>query len=591
MLELYGLHTGGIDYGNRPHVVTFYDGQEFVGRLIRKYGAYGDDTQPLEVDTYTIDRDNLIILKREAAETNDINKNYDYFILRNFIKDVTPTIRIYDYDFFIVDRVEKRSGKIYYYCHKDLWAYGQARLFNSTLHVTKSNKHLTDGVFDDIKLLTATKFIENLQTYSDNFNPQYIKGDDVMIVFKAKYNVKEWGDLSGNMVQSRIGLFGFLAKAIRTPLRQYIIDNAGGLITQQALQRMLSELANKNAILTSSDLLSGIYGFATGAGSTYKITKAEIMKAWVVDKRLLEIDTNNIYETPIFYTWGYVTLTNVTLKSEGWPIGVNSILPRHKELTITRPQFSSLSNREFLGTEENNLELTRYVDTYPVKITCITSNSSIQIMAECGSEKVDITSAFELDVTKLEGDTTPDEKTSKFLNYLFANFSHAGNMASKNDAKGITKAGLDYLGWGLTSSYDLYHNVSGLIGGNIGEGDAMKNFVSVPYNPNGQSADYEFLNPYKVIKFASPAFTELRHAGLEGVNYDLFMRLSNILSASLLEQDIITSEGASISPITTFTYLKVDNLNLSFRYGQSEVYDFIQKELLRGVYLIDITNA
>lgn len=577
MLELYGLHTGGIDYGNRPHVVTFYDYTEFVGRLIRQYSPDGDDTQPIEVDTYTIERDNLIILKREAAETNKIEKNYDYFILRNFIKDVTPTIRIYDYDFFIVDRIEKRSGKIYYYCHKDLWAYGQARLFNSTLHVTKSNKHLTYGVFDDIKLLTATKFIENLQTYSDNFNPQYIKGDDIMVVFKAQFKTA----ITTYESTEQVGLFAFSPKALRNALIDLIND-----ITPASDPTMFNDLRtyvlNTNALLLAMDVVGGIYSIKGSSN-----LEAKVLDAWVVDKRLLNVTWRElVFNTNGLLSWPWPSGYQV----QPWTLGVTQIVPKRQELTITRPQFSTLSNREFLGTEESNLELTRYVDAYQAKITCITSNSNLQILAECGSEKVDITSAFHLNVVTSDAELS-QEKTAKILNFAFGTLKGGLNLSSKNDARGLVTGGIN---WGASIAEDAYKFITGehnKVGGNMGEGDAMKNFIGVPYNPNGQSTDYEFLNPYKVIKFASPALTELRHAGLEGVNYDLFMNLSDILNASLLEQDIITSEGASISPITTFTYLKVDNLNLSFRYGQSEVYDFIQKELLRGVYLIDITNA
>lgn len=580
MLHLWGLHTGGIDYGNRPHVVTPYGGQfynkvEFINRLIAFYG--GDASQPLEVDTYTIERDNLIILKREV-ETGNQSTFYDYFILDNYFPNPThPSLSQHDCDFFIVDRVEKRSGKIYYYCHKDLWAYGQGELFKSMLHVTKSNKHLMDGVFDDIKLLTATKFIENLQTYSDNFNPQYIKGDDVMVVFKAQFKTA----ITTYESTEQVGLFAFSPKVLRSALIDLVND-----LTPESAPTMFNDLRtyilNTNALLLAMDVVGGISSIKGSSN-----LEAKVLDAWVVDKRLLNVTWRNlVFNTNGLLSWPWPSGYQV----QPWTLGVTQIVPKRKELTITRPQFSALSNREFLGTEESNLELTRYVDAYQAKLTCITSNSNLQILAECGSEKVDITSAFHLNVVTSDAELS-QEKTAKILNFAFGTLKGGLNLSSKNDARGLVTGGIN---WGASIVEDAYKFITGghnQVGGNMGEGDAMKNFIDVPYNPSGQSTDYEFLNPYKVIKFASPAFTELRHAGLEGVNYDLYMKLQDILDASLLEQDIITSEGASISPITTFTYLKVDNLNLSFTNQQSEVYDFIQKELLRGVYLIDISNA
>lgn len=409
---------------------------------------------------------------------------------------------------FHVEHVEVRNDFALYRISIDLWQTYIWQGSLSNIHITRCNRNIGDGVYDEI---ANTKPASVGYTSNDIYmatwdgagwltsDKNYAYEDYIVIVFAVEYNVEQ--QVFGSDHISETGLYCVDFTTLR------------GLVD--------ATHANSAGVNIASDIIGGIYGVASSWGGSE--LDARVINAWIMPTAFL---TKSGYGHNFKSKSSYAGNSNVTFLAE-------QVLPRRSIKDVVDLP-NSPNYAVYFGTFNNGLKLKHYTSSnLRVKVITNVSQTSLNVLVEQGENQKDITSAFEVTLTTNAGVTTGIRQFAK----AFSNAVSMGSSMAKDLAKGdVSSAGLG-LAKGVVDMIPLKPSIDGAIGG----GDGGTTFYSTHTTTSGNVTTYYTHNPLCAFYFESTCDEEA-HARLYGALFDAYniTDLEDLLTYSLLGTGTLT---------------------------------------------------
>ena len=207
----------------------------------------------------------------------------------------------------------------------------------------------------------------------------------------------------------------------------------------------------------------------------------------------------------------------------------------------------------------------RLIGDTAVAIKYIIENDKVSVIAQCGTEEKDITSAFGLTVSHLDGDV---RNTTAMLNAMKSGIRMVGAGASamigtgKGGEYGAITGAL-----GLTNTVSDVAQVNTRMGGVIDSGDAY-----TTYWRSGYATTKKVHNPFVLHKYQSIIDEEdvITHTGAIYSAYITSVDLTN-------ETPLITGDSTCF---VKFDEVSIDNIPV---YAS----EYIAGKLRQGIYIIN----
>lgn len=434
------------------------------------------------------------------------------------------------FKFWRVINAEIQSGYIIFSLEVDLWA-NYITMGGITLkEIYRSNRLLGGGFYDEIKITNGVLDYWLIDGQQSATAPIHYKDTAVNIVMLVQYNISQ--AVFGNDKISNTELYTATIADIAS-----IANRGSGSIGEF-----------KSTFEIALSIIGGVYGASASIGDN----DAQILKAWVIPSDELEVADYGI-----------------TLKAKSIFIGgtheatfnVAKLLPskisRSHEVPYYTPQMVY-----YAGTYNNGMKLRNMATENLIFYThVIVGDSDIKVIVNQGERQQEITNGFEVKLT-----TNGETKTG--IRKLADAFDKAVSLGTSS-YKGIMAGGASASIGGLNIAQGVARMVNDFgIESARGNGDAFLNY----YQTNPLT---EVLTPYCLTYFES-VNDEIENANLNGLLYANKI-FNEPLSYLLTEKD------------------KLDNLYDDFLqckaicYGMQKIAsDFIENELARGIYIIDI---
>lgn len=442
----------------------------------------------------------------------------------------------------IVDNLTIQSGYVIYFCHMDLWGTYYKRALLTNLKLSRSNKKygtikgmfppITQTYFDEIEFVENDMQEESGQPKS---NVEDIYFSHLSVLFSLKYNI--WEDpLFNKSSISEVQMFALPLSRLITVYETLIGDR------------------NINIMDLIRETMGGIYAIDLG-NNEYK---AEVMGVWIVENdkatsgstgyRLkFRTGITNFYDNEIAIDW-----IN--------PYKANS--PSYvRYITIEQ----DAQHEYYFGTYSLSMKLPRLVGDTVIAVKYIIENDKVSVIAQCGTEEKDITSAFGLTVSHLDGDV---RNTTAMLNAMKSGlrFAGAGASAMIGTAKG-GEYGAFNSALGLTNNIGDMAQVNTRMGGIIDSGDAYTTYWRSGYAVNGL-----LHNPFVLHKYES-IIDEQDIVSHEGVLYNDYIN------------DIDLTEEDPVIEYDPLCYIKLDEITVD--RVPTNACEFIANQLRKGIYIIN----
>ena len=315
-----------------------------------------------------------------------------------------------------------RGGKYVYTLSVDYWG---TYAFNATYRdffIQRSNRFcgLDSAKYDNIEnAIQYGQINQNDPKEYNNYSPlKTVSLDDVYIVFAVNMETyKNKSLFNGTITASDVRLY-----AIRpTDLISLAIPKATFPIAY------IEEAVNA---------LSSIYGIRIGND----IHDANVSGLWIVPGDFLGYLDNDSNLKPYFQLVN-ASHVNYEPNTTGILQGLRSL---HYSFVKTDFSVNNYANKvAFFGTKSAMLELPRTFDTNK-KIACsietIVKKDTLQIIARCGENQLDITEGFSVGLPNSQGELKPEEKIARGVQTVGALAGAATMMAAGNYVAGSLNA-------------------------------------------------------------------------------------------------------------------------------------------------------
>ena len=435
------------------------------------------------------------------------------------------------------------------------------RVTKCTRDLLKSTQHM--GFYDNPQQALKSPVYTNVD-YTSLINTGVhipfdsnakVKLKNLAVVFALKYNTYESN--SGSV--SRVQMFGFNLEDL---VASYVgIVDSDTCFAQTDLLQMII------------DTIAGIYTInRQTALNTYEDFSASVIGAWLIDAELI-----NLVNQPSDYQTLFVRSKNSYKFSVGgtWSnqlLAPQIVTPANRERVFNITTVKQDANKQiYFGTKYNNLRIIKNVGTAQVVIKCIVNSSEIKIMAIQGENQEDITSAFALTLTTLDGDVNNAKDAMEKLTSALAIVGSLGTAI----VGAISGNGLVAAGGVLSATAQATKFAESFMQrrlGGIGKvGDAYITY----YNGTKVTRTYTDLylnNPYNICKIEDDT-TGIDNLAYYGLTYDYTVsNLYSIFSASRIET---TVDDFDFLQCTDMTF---DTINIPL-----DAQEYIRKKLCEGI--------
>ena len=443
---------------------------------------------------------------------------------------ITYLIDIRDNNYFRcyhVIRSFEQSGYAVFNLSIDLWASYIYKASITNMRVSRTNKDIGTGIYDNIILTDA-------YTY-ENIGDATINNEDVLLVFTLNYN----SDTSWYGTNSNMKMFAIDLKTIKDAL------SATQIPTYYPAEFY-------NAGVLASIFISGIK--KAGINDT-NYQDARVLNAYLIPKaNILTGDFTEMYvESQSIFTSG----TSVKLKCL-------DVVPYEniKNVTLTiDPAY-----KYYVGTKFDGLEVVRTTQsTINVKYKFITSQSDLKVIVAQGDNAKEITNSFKVPILQQETAQAVNGLTNVVGTGLGAIASIIG-IATANPI-GMATGAIGLTSQIATKSIEQSHKNTGQI---TQLGDAILTYYTL-----ANLATTPLQNPFYIVKFASLQ-DENTIARRQGANFDVYVdTITTLIASNFLGSGSFNS-----------IYLKCSNV---FIDGiPAEANDFIKSQFTNGFYFISI---
>lgn len=439
---------------------------------------------------------------------------------------------------YFVTRVYDESGFIVFDVELDKWAtYIRNAQFGS-VHVSRCNRDLGNGIYDTIAKTKGA-------TYALQLKPHDLTLSQCSVVFVLAYNVSQ--NLYGGDQITKTSLFALSLQRIYDLVHE--ANNA---------------YDNLDIILKTIDVIGGIHSVGGNIGTAGAQLSAHVLKMWLVPSDTFQSSTLGVSQivTKCMMTDGKdAAINNVAMVG-----GVHFIVEKDMRALLDDPVTQWA---EFLpdyhievGTLYRGMPITRFTKETRVYFHFVYTNIGVNVYVEQGLQQEDITESFEVTITTNNATETSLMTATKSLGKL------AGGVAAV--AKGYAKGGYA----GAAAGAALYG--VGLMGTMkdpqplqaIGTGDGALTF--------SQNRADKVNNPYYLMLTHSNE-NEKEHAYYYGVQYDAYNNDFEAMEA--LPQLGVPHEGMANDGF----YIVADEVQVQGM--PKEAADFVKEELGRGIWV------
>ena len=513
-----------------------------------------------DFNVYTGDYSNNLLLSYQVYSTTITNWRFNTETIRialtsTFTYEQARTvvyIRVkvsegginYDDTFHHVNGMTIQSGYVVYFCTMDLWGtyFKNATLTN--IKLGRTNKIV--GTLQAVLPPIPQTYTEEIEYVANNL--QFMSGeqdcaiDDIFfdyltVMFALKYNIYQTPSPNPTAV-TEIGMFAIPLSRL---IAQYVTDTHD---TQKLVNIM--ELVQS--------VMGGIY--AIDINNTE--LNAEVMGVWVVEDKAITSA----------YTDYKIKFRTAITGFDNSEIILDKVSPyQADDLRYVRSFKITLSPQYeyYFGTYSEGLKLPRFVKEVQVNLKYIVEADKLRVIASCGTEEKDITSAFGLTVTHVDGDV---RNVAYILNAMQSGIKLAGAGAtmvagafSGNELAGVMG------GMGLISNISEMAKTSGRTGTVVDSGDAMTTYWISAVANNKKVHNPFILHKYESIRKESDVISKT------GAIYDDYISSINLISNT----PIISGD--------TETFVKLENVEIAGIPLNAS--DYIASKLKQGIFIIN----
>ena len=325
------------------------------------------------------------------------------------------------------------------------------------------------------------------------------------------------------------------------------------------------------------DTISGIYCINRKTGvNTYEDFDASIVGAWIVDSELIELEaqpsgyqtifvrSKNSYNFTNAGNWSNVLLEPKVVKP------MSRVVNPYRTFSVT-VNTSHAGSQMMLGTRYNNLNLIKQFGTTSVDIKCIVNSAEIKVIAQQGENEEDITSAFALTLTNIDGNVN---EAKRYVERIGQGIGLAGSIGTMVGGA-ISGNGMAVAGGVISLATQATKVADSLLVRRMGQlsklGDAYVTYytpITVQRNPD----NLYLLNPYALVE-AIDLTTRDELVTRYGLSYDT--TISTLAS--------IFNYANAVNPIDTFDYLQAVDMTIDSINIPPNAEDFIRAKLNEGI--------
>lgn len=332
------------------------------------------------------------------------------------------------YRFYFVRSAIYQSGYAIFTLEVDLWATYMEHATFSNIRVTRCNRNIGTGIYDNIAATEGREF--------SRVSASDLTVDNLAIVYVV---------------------------AFATGISSILVNNAGtsmGVFVQEMTDDARAE--GRNLFDWWLEVVSGIYA----AQATIGDLDANVLRAYIVPKNVLISKTNTV---PVFKVKTPSFSGTLTPSYEAAPF----VYPVRYDIDIDP------NKKYFVGTKHSGLELIRTTQPAPVYYNYIVKQDGLQVIVQQGDRMLDITDAFAVGLTSNDGNFTATERVARTLQV-------AGGIAS--GAFQVMAGGNGYVAGALTAANALTSAVEQGNARYVQGGDGVSTFRT--YNGATQSPYY-----------------------------------------------------------------------------------------------------
>ena len=481
-------------------------------------------------------------------------------------------------------RYEIQSGYIQYDLEVDLWHtyiydadVRNLRVNRSTRDIQINGEHM--GFYKKpLQAMKAQKFIP-LDLSGGEAEHVEVDASEFSLVLAVKYNLFQ--SQTGSM--SKTQLFSF---DIGWLLETYCdaVEDAGNTA---AVNRCVQDVIG--------DLLSGLYEveatvtLADQTTQTFTV-KAELKNAWIIDSALLwefGQEAGMYTNLKLKFRSKHVGWDDIALKpnwiscSDGRQIQGNGYtLPaKVRELTFdnTKPNCHYL-----IGTPHANMEVNALYGGIKAELRCTTDIDDLKVLLIQGDQELDITSAFSLNFTAVDGDITLERYILDAIQNALPLISSWGSVANSALTGNVFGA--------LSGASNVFGHATSMIlnspqfaqrtGLNVKAGNAGMAFFA---NYSRWGAYLGLLtNPYCVVEIEDE-ITEIDELQYNGLVYDITVStLHNIFT------NFDATTGTTVAgTVDGYDYLQCSQMTFNGNVPK-EAQQYIYNKLVGGIRIKEL---
>lgn len=532
---------------------------ESVASMITHYSAIAT-TKQFTDDNYRINNNELKIAISETFTIADaVSKN----TVIHTLGETAEYKRVYN-----VIRYRIQSGYIYYDLAVDLWHTYIYEADVRNLRVIRSTRdiklvNVSKGFYASPKQPLQTPTYTPLELYSisdpttkitSGDNDEFIGASNLVLIIALKYNTYQTSDSAVSTVK----LFGLNIGDI---CNAWINDVTG---TDQTLGTM------KDMLL---QLVGGIYKATFTTSSTD--TKCQVLNAWIVESECVQLSPQYVH--PISFT----TRTTFT----GWTdktFTPQEVTPNEASRII---EYEGKKNSNlYFGTKYTNIKsANKYYLYNEIEIRYIVGSNDIKVLAIEGENQVDITQAFALNITTVEGDATTQRLILTQIENTLPIIASAGTIAVGAMSYNPVAVGGGILSMANSLTKFAETQLPQKTGNVIKAGDAVTTFMAYDYSKAICLANNKkFTNPYYCIEIADDitSIDELEYYGLVyDITIDYITELFSFNDAS--------TKSAVIGTVDGYDYLQCSDLTFNGNIPK-EAQEYIFSKLLGGIRIKEL---
>lgn len=441
-----------------------------------------------------------------------------------------------------VRRAYERGGYRFFTLQIDLWGTYLGSCTISKIHVTRCNRNIGNGLYDEIEATKETSE-NNLWPYKPlggvpmgTFTKErYLKDSDVAIVFVANVVIEQ--NIAGTEVTTATFLFGLTLDEIR----KHYFTGTG---------------ATYSPVEIAVRFISGITGVTA---SYWKNNDVEITKAYLLPYSMVSFNEN----------WGLEFISKNPLTPSGVTdkIAFHYVNPLWFRMALDVGDLD-INYKYYAGVKDDGVPLERLTNKNNVWLHVSQNMDGLKVIVREGDREKDITQAFEVD---LMGNARTQDALQKIA---FAS-KWANNMIS--DVKGIVKGSngsAALAGLGVVQMTLKYASMLGERANATGTHGINDGYLTYDAGLLHDASDYYVRYPFNLTMYES-AVNENDRAAETGARFDVWLTdFEDIFASNYLEP-----------LISNYTYVEAD---CDVENVPVEACDAIAERIKSGVRLVEI---